>query len=110
MQDRLEAAPAPRVREDPFAHALAVEAALGVEHVGPESLATWASAGRPGSTTSRAMTSVSMTGTPSAAKRSATVDLPLAMPPVSATRKGAGLIEHSGWSAGAQRSSPVSDR
>jgi hypothetical protein len=34
-------------------------------------------------------------GTPSSAKRSATVDLPLAMPPVRATRKG-GFVDMTG--------------
>src|SRR5579885_2704443 len=42
--------------------------------------------GVPGATTSRAIRSASMTGTPSAANRLATVDLPLAMPPVRPTR------------------------
>src|SRR5690606_6993504 len=44
------------------------------------------SPGAPGSTTSRARRSVSITGTPSSRKRAAAVDLPLAMPPVRATR------------------------
>src|SRR5512137_2982827 len=46
-----------------------------------------ASAGVPGSTTWRASRSASMTGQPSARSAAAKVDLPVAMPPVSPTRR-----------------------
>ena len=53
----------------------------------PKCAAICASSGDPGATTSRASRSVSITGTPRAANRFATVVLPLAMPPVSPMRK-----------------------
>ena len=49
----------------------------------PNVLTISRNAGVPGSTTSRAIWSVSMTGTPSSANIAATALLPLAMPPVS---------------------------
>ena len=60
----------------------AVEPPVVVEDAAAERVTSAASAGWPGSTTSRAIRSVSSTVAPRAAKRSATVDLPLAMPPV----------------------------
>src|SRR5882672_420192 len=56
---------------------------------GPKVATTAASPGVLGSTTSRAISSVSMTGTPSDRKTFAAALLPLAMPPVSPTRKNA---------------------
>src|SRR6185437_15342612 len=49
--------------------------------------------GCPGSTTSRATWSLSRIGMPRAPKNFAAVDLPLAMPPVSPTRKGRVLTQ-----------------
>src|SRR6266446_4935972 len=49
-------------------------------------------AGSPGTTTSRASTSASMITDPSRRKTSATVDLPVAMPPVSPTRRNLRVI------------------
>src|SRR6185437_6244180 len=59
----------------------------GVRMARPKRSTSRSSGGCPGSTTSRATWSVSMMGTPRAAKNFATVDFPLAMPPVSPTRK-----------------------
>src|SRR6185312_4148732 len=59
----------------------------GVSIARPKRSTSCSSGGWPGSTTSRATWSVSMMGTPRAAKNFATVDFPLAMPPVSPTRK-----------------------
>src|SRR5215469_3474772 len=59
----------------------------GVRMARPNRSTSRSRGGWPGSTTSRATWSVSMMGTPRAAKNFATVDFPLAMPPVSPTRK-----------------------
>ena len=65
VQDAFQSSPRVRVAEDPIAHASAVEAPPSAPStVSPKARATTAaSTGVPGSTTSRAITSVSMTGT-----------------------------------------------
>ncbi len=58
----------------------------------PNSALICSSAGEFGATTSRATSSKSTTGTPSEEKMLATLDLPLAMPPVKPTIKSVDVI------------------
>ena len=92
MQDALRAsALAAASAKITFAHARRGRARrCDASTVGPNAAANApSSAGCPGSTTSRATTSVSMSSRRAPRTASATIDLPLAMPPVRPTRSGA---------------------
>ena len=82
--DRLQARRARRVGEHDGAQALAVDAAVGGDDLGPGG-GDVGGRGLAGRRTSRASRSASMTGTPRAANRPATVDFPVPMSPVSPT-------------------------
>ena len=92
MRDRLQPLALCGIAEHAFAHARAIEPAVCVEDVRAELATSWPSVGDPGATTSRAIWSVSSTGTPSFANSSATALLPLAIPPVSAISRGGALV------------------
>jgi len=83
--ERGEPGTPPQVRQDPAVVGQAFPAHRGVSTPGPKAAATCASPEIPGATTSRAIASVSMTGTPRSANIAAAVDFPLPMPPVSPT-------------------------
>ena len=100
MRAFLEPAAFGRIREHPRAQRATVESAVAAEYFRAEMRGDFGRAAAvPGATTSRARTSVSMIGTPSAANRLATVLLPLAMPPVSPTRKLRGIVDYSSGAA-----------
>ena len=73
MQDRFERGARIRIAEDEFAQRAAIQVPIAGRTAGPEALdAPARSSALPGATTSRAISSVSMIGTPSAANSAAT--------------------------------------
>ena len=111
MQDRLEAALGLGIGKDPFAQPAAVETAVAAQHFGAECLDDLGQCGLPGLDDFASDHVGVDDGHAEGGEESATVVLPLAMPPVSATRKAltslaaeaAGLGIHEGVDAPERR-------
>src|SRR5437762_279165 len=86
-----------------FARAPRSSRPSGARMPSPNRSTSFFSAGCPGSTTARATWSASTITAPRAASRSATVDLPAPIPPVSPTRSNSGGLGRRGLVAGCRR-------